>query len=175
MLAGAAGNLIDRVRLGGVTDFFDVGFCPVFNVADSAISVGVGLLALRMMLTPAAPSDRATVVVTMGSRGREALLRRGFDSRPFRRSPPFSLGPEWERRKIGAAEEQRGAGRAEDLAGRTGAAQALGQHDGVILRRHVLPNALNSLIVIATIELANMMTKIGQVEEALRAKGQGVA
>jgi peptide/nickel transport system permease protein len=37
------------------------------------------------------------------------------------------------------------------------AARALGQHDGAILGRHILPNALNPLIVIATIELANMM------------------
>jgi peptide/nickel transport system permease protein len=37
------------------------------------------------------------------------------------------------------------------------AARALGQHDGAILRRHILPNAVNPLIVIATIELANMM------------------
>lgn len=37
------------------------------------------------------------------------------------------------------------------------AARALGQHDGAILGRHILPNAINPLIVIATIELANMM------------------
>jgi len=44
---GAAGNLIDRVRLGGVVDFFDVyakGYhWPAFNIADSAICVGAGL------------------------------------------------------------------------------------------------------------------------------------
>ncbi len=40
-LGGAAGNLIDRVRLGEVTDFVDVGTFPTFNVADSSISVSI--------------------------------------------------------------------------------------------------------------------------------------
>ena len=44
-LGGATGNLIDRIRLGYVVDFIDVGFWPVFNIADSAIVVGLlGLL-----------------------------------------------------------------------------------------------------------------------------------
>ena len=46
ILGGALGNLIDRVRVGYVIDFLDVRVWPVFNVADSAISVGVGLLLL---------------------------------------------------------------------------------------------------------------------------------
>ena len=44
MLAGAVGNLIDRVSLGYVTDFIDVGPWYIFNVADSAIVVGVAAL-----------------------------------------------------------------------------------------------------------------------------------
>jgi len=40
-LGGAAGNLIDRVRMGEVTDFVDVGSFPTFNVADSSISVSI--------------------------------------------------------------------------------------------------------------------------------------
>jgi signal peptidase II len=44
-LGGAIGNLVDRVRLSYVVDFIDVGAWPVFNLADSAIVVGlVGLL-----------------------------------------------------------------------------------------------------------------------------------
>ena len=42
---GAAGNLLDRVRLGHVTDFVDVGAWPIFNVADASIVVGLALLA----------------------------------------------------------------------------------------------------------------------------------
>lgn len=44
VLGGALGNLIDRVRFGFVVDFVQVGRFPVFNVADSAITVGTALL-----------------------------------------------------------------------------------------------------------------------------------
>ena len=47
-LGGAVGNLIDRLRLGYVIDFIDFRFWPVFNVADSAVVVGVTLLAISM-------------------------------------------------------------------------------------------------------------------------------
>ncbi len=43
-LGGAMGNLADRVRLGKVTDFIDVGPWPNFNVADSSIVVGVVII-----------------------------------------------------------------------------------------------------------------------------------
>ncbi len=52
IFAGALGNLIDRIRFGEVIDFLDVYWrqyhWPAFNVADSAITVGVGLLLLDM-------------------------------------------------------------------------------------------------------------------------------
>lgn len=44
ILAGALGNLIDRVCLGYVIDFLDFRIWPVFNVADSAITIGAILL-----------------------------------------------------------------------------------------------------------------------------------
>ena len=40
-LGGAAGNMIDRVRTGEVTDFINFSFWPAFNVADASISIGV--------------------------------------------------------------------------------------------------------------------------------------
>ena len=43
-LGGAVGNLLDRVRIGAVTDFIDVGPWPIFNLADSSIVVGMALL-----------------------------------------------------------------------------------------------------------------------------------
>lgn len=49
VLGGALGNLIDRVRYGYVVDFFDLGFWPVFNVADSAIVVGAIVLAIMII------------------------------------------------------------------------------------------------------------------------------
>jgi len=45
LLGGAVGNLVDRIRLGAVTDFLKLPNWPAFNVADMAITVGVvGLL-----------------------------------------------------------------------------------------------------------------------------------
>ena len=44
VLGGTIGNLVDRLRVGQVTDFLDVKIWPTFNVADSAITVGVIIL-----------------------------------------------------------------------------------------------------------------------------------
>ena len=64
VLGGALGNIIDRVRLGYVTDFLDLHFGAwspflVFNIADAAISIGVALLVLRAFVTrdATAPSE----------------------------------------------------------------------------------------------------------------------
>lgn len=52
VIAGAIGNLGDRIVTGAVTDFVFVTFFPyVFNVADSAITVGGVTLALRLLLS----------------------------------------------------------------------------------------------------------------------------
>jgi signal peptidase II len=48
-LGGAIGNLIDRFRLGHVTDFVDIGPLAVFNVADAAIVCGVAALVIVML------------------------------------------------------------------------------------------------------------------------------
>jgi len=49
ILAGALGNLIDRVYLGHVVDFIDFRIWPVFNVADSAITIGAILLGYSIL------------------------------------------------------------------------------------------------------------------------------
>ena len=41
VVAGALGNIIDRARFGYVNDFIDVGFWPIFNIADSSISIAL--------------------------------------------------------------------------------------------------------------------------------------
>jgi signal peptidase II len=61
VLGGAIGNILDRVRLGYVTDFLNLHFGAwspflVFNVADAAISIGVALLVLRAFLTRDTPA-----------------------------------------------------------------------------------------------------------------------
>ena len=50
LLGGAFGNLIDRVVAGKVTDFIDVGPWPIFNIADSAVVVGITLLIASIVL-----------------------------------------------------------------------------------------------------------------------------
>lgn len=56
IMGGALGNLLDRVRLGYVVDFVDASWgphhWPAFNAADSAISIGVCLLVLDILLHP---------------------------------------------------------------------------------------------------------------------------
>jgi signal peptidase II len=60
IFGGAVGNLIDRARFGAVVDFIDVYYrdwhWPAFNVADSAITVGVVLLAGRLLVRQSAAS-----------------------------------------------------------------------------------------------------------------------
>lgn len=63
VISGAVGNLIDRIRLGYVVDFLSFHWdyraqFPAFNVADSAICVGVGLLLLDMLREPHASHSR---------------------------------------------------------------------------------------------------------------------
>lgn len=49
ILGGAVGNWLDRVRVGAVIDFLDFRIWPVFNFADTAITLGVGLFLLDLM------------------------------------------------------------------------------------------------------------------------------
>lgn len=71
LLAGIAGNVTDRLRLGFVVDFIDVQFgswhYPTFNVADMAIVIGAGLMIIDMFLSKrsqktAAGSEKEEVV-----------------------------------------------------------------------------------------------------------------
>jgi signal peptidase II len=73
VLGGAVGNLIDRVRLGYVVDFVHVYWrqyqWPDFNVADSAISIGVALLILDILRSPH-PRSHAGMTEMASSTGR---------------------------------------------------------------------------------------------------------
>ena len=58
ILGGAVGNIIDRIRFGAVIDFVDIHFFnfhwPAFNIADSAITIGVALFLLDSFLKKSA-------------------------------------------------------------------------------------------------------------------------
>ena len=57
-LGGAFGNLLDRVRLGHVTDWVDIGPWPVFNVADASIVTGLVLLAWMFIMAERSQPSR---------------------------------------------------------------------------------------------------------------------
>ena len=63
VLGGATGNLIDRIRLGHVIDFLDVYWrdhhWPAFNIADSAICIGVGLMLFEGLFMKSPEADGA--------------------------------------------------------------------------------------------------------------------
>jgi signal peptidase II len=52
LAGGAIGNLADRVRADAVTDYIDLLTWPPFNLADVAITIGVALLALSLLMEP---------------------------------------------------------------------------------------------------------------------------
>ena len=66
-LGGALGNLVDRITVGHVTDFISVGTFPVFNIADSSISVGVGVLIIGVWLQERKAKNEAEKKETMPS------------------------------------------------------------------------------------------------------------
>jgi signal peptidase II len=55
ILGGAIGNWIDRLRFGAVIDFIDFRVWPVFNIADAAITIGVGLYFIRVLTSKDKP------------------------------------------------------------------------------------------------------------------------
>jgi signal peptidase II len=64
LAAGISGNLVDRIRMGRVIDFLEFYYrdyhWPVFNVADTAITVGAAVMAIELFLAP--QPERAAVV-----------------------------------------------------------------------------------------------------------------
>jgi signal peptidase II len=55
LIGGSLSNLVDRVRLGHVTDFIDIGWWPAFNLADTFICVGVAILLVALILSERRP------------------------------------------------------------------------------------------------------------------------
>ena len=59
LLGGSISNLLDRVRLGHVTDFIDLRYWPAFNLADSFIVAGVAILIAALLLADREPRRHA--------------------------------------------------------------------------------------------------------------------
>jgi signal peptidase II len=60
LIGGSLGNLVDRVRIGHVTDFLDLRFWPAFNLADTFIVVGVAALLAALISAERQPRIRRT-------------------------------------------------------------------------------------------------------------------
>lgn len=73
-LGGALGNLFDRLQQGYVTDFLDVGWWPIFNVADSAISIGMVLM-VWYFFTAKDEEPAAVAAPVVAGLGREGCQR----------------------------------------------------------------------------------------------------
>jgi signal peptidase II len=61
VIGGSVSNLVDRVRLGHVTDFLDLHFWPAFNLADSFIVIGVAVLLVALLGVEHEPRRRRPV------------------------------------------------------------------------------------------------------------------
>lgn len=83
-LAGASGNLVDRLLMGKVTDFISVGSFPVFNVADSSITVGVIVLLLGVWLKERSEKKKAE----------EQALKEGSPEQNLENKDQFSISSE---------------------------------------------------------------------------------
>ena len=59
LIGGSVSNLVDRVRLGYVTDFLDLRWWPAFNLADASIVVGVAVLLGSLLLSDRSQSPRS--------------------------------------------------------------------------------------------------------------------
>ena len=59
IMGGALGNLYDRILYGYVVDFIDIRVWPIFNVADIAITIGIGILFITLVREGKAPDDES--------------------------------------------------------------------------------------------------------------------
>ncbi len=59
VLGGTAGNLIDRLRIGHVTDFIDFKVWPAFNVADASVTIGVIIIAYNLIFLAQSAKNEA--------------------------------------------------------------------------------------------------------------------
>jgi signal peptidase II len=66
LIGGSIGNLVDRIRLGHVTDFLDLTYWPAFNLADTFIVVGVAILMASLVAAERGPRTARRVPDTLG-------------------------------------------------------------------------------------------------------------
>lgn len=105
ILGGAIGNLIDRLMLGEVVDFIEVGWgrwhWPVFNLADSAVTIGVVLFGLTWSRSQEADAEAHAATADARDPSRDVPAAAG--------GPGIDANHESDTRALGASAEPRGA------------------------------------------------------------------
>jgi signal peptidase II len=90
IFGGAVGNIIDRLHFGYVHDFIDFRVWPVFNVADSAITIGVTILLLQMLVREKrkeVPPERQTTDASSAELGLQPADAQPHDPQDMSASP----------------------------------------------------------------------------------------
>ena len=77
---GAIGNIIDRIRLGHVTDFFDVGPWPIFNIADSSIVIGIVLMIFYFLFLDESGKSKVDFSIDAAEPSEQAITNITSDS-----------------------------------------------------------------------------------------------
>ena len=122
LIGGSVSNLIDRIRLGHVTDFLDLRYWPAFNLADCFIVIGVAILFLALVVADGAPAPDGRPAFRLAPRAAaRPLPRRAARDRLSRRGRAAARAGGVARRRRAAAEEPPAGGRG---GGRVRAARA---------------------------------------------------
>ena len=82
-LGGAFGNLVDRVRMGKVTDFIDVGSWPIFNIADTSIVVGIILLIILFVSSDSKKESTKSIGAPYGGTISPSMVHPGPYPEPY--------------------------------------------------------------------------------------------
>ena len=94
-LGGALGNLVDRIRVGYVVDFIQLGFWPVFNLADSSIVVGI--ITLAWLIISGKSKEESTSTTETSQEGFNVAKGSTIsESSPLASKSEFNIGPEIE-------------------------------------------------------------------------------
>ena len=91
LIGGSVSNLVDRVRLGHVTDFLDLGWWPAFNLADTFIVLGVTILLVALVAgdrPPERPKRQLDVAALSRARTRRRRTRDDSAAEPRAHEPP---------------------------------------------------------------------------------------
>ena len=109
LIGGSLSNLVDRIRLGHVTDFIDFGWWPAFNLADSFIVIGVAILLVALVAPTASRSRRGARSTSPRGEGAAGGGRRAARPLPRRRISARARRPSARSRRARSSTASRAA------------------------------------------------------------------